>query len=109
MDAPDRDKPQPQLEIGPVSGFPEWLPPVRLAEQLILDSVRRTYELYGFTPIETPAVERLSVLAAKGGSRARSLPLGGPLKRKARTQALWVCTSTSRSPWLDTLRNIRTS
>ncbi len=83
MDAPDRDKPQPQLEIGPVSGFPEWLPPVRLAEQLILDSVRRTYELYGFTPIETPAVERLSVLAAKGGIESQIFTLGRPAQEES--------------------------
>jgi histidyl-tRNA synthetase len=33
-----------------------------------LDIVRRTFERYGFTPIETPAVERKEVLTAKGGN-----------------------------------------
>ncbi len=31
-----------------------------------MDTMRRVYESYGFTPIETPAVERLEVLQAKG-------------------------------------------
>ena len=31
-----------------------------------MDTIRRVYESYGFTPIETPAVERLEVLQAKG-------------------------------------------
>jgi histidyl-tRNA synthetase len=33
-----------------------------------LDIVRRTFERHGFTPIETPAVERKEVLTAKGGN-----------------------------------------
>ena len=31
-----------------------------------MDTIRGVYESYGFTPIETPAVERLEVLQAKG-------------------------------------------
>ncbi len=31
-----------------------------------MDTIRQVYESYGFTPIETPAVERLEVLQAKG-------------------------------------------
>lgn len=50
-----------------VSGFPEWLPATRRAEQAVFDVIRSKFELYGFMPIETPAVERLEVLDAKGG------------------------------------------
>ncbi len=49
-----------------ISGFPEWLPAQKLAEQYFLDVIRSSYELYGFTPLETPAVERVEALAAKG-------------------------------------------
>jgi histidyl-tRNA synthetase len=31
-----------------------------------MDTIRQVYESYGFTPIETPSVERLEVLQAKG-------------------------------------------
>ncbi|MGQ0632433.1 MAG: histidine--tRNA ligase [Sporichthyaceae bacterium] len=49
-----------------ISGFPEWLPSVRRVEQQWLDQIRATYELYGFTSVETPSVEALDVLMAKG-------------------------------------------
>jgi histidyl-tRNA synthetase len=48
------------------SGFPEFLPSEKRLEQYLMDTIRRVYESYGFTPIETPAVERLEVLQAKG-------------------------------------------
>ena len=51
----------------PISGFPEWTPAERLIEQRMLDQIRASFELFGFSPIETPAVERNAVLTAKGG------------------------------------------
>ncbi len=50
----------------PVSGFPEHLPEVRMEELRMLDRIRATFESYGFAPIETPSVEELEVLLAKG-------------------------------------------
>ena len=50
----------------PVSGFPEWLPEQKLVEQRMLDIIREEFERFGFGPIETPAIERKQVLAAKG-------------------------------------------
>lgn len=50
----------------PLSGFPEWLPPQRMIEQALLDRLRRTFELYGFAPLETRAVEPLDQLLRKG-------------------------------------------
>ncbi len=49
-----------------ISGYPEWLPQVRRIEQQWLDHIRRVFESYGFCNIETPAVEELDVIAAKG-------------------------------------------
>ena len=49
-----------------LSGFPEWLPEGRLVEVEILDTVRRVFELHGFTPIETRSVEPVDVLQSKG-------------------------------------------
>jgi len=49
-----------------ISGYPEWLPQVRRVEQQWLDHIRAVFESYGFCNIETPAVEALEVIAAKG-------------------------------------------
>lgn len=50
----------------PISGFPEWLPPQRMIEQYVLDKIKNTFELYGFAPLETRAVEPLDQLLRKG-------------------------------------------
>jgi histidyl-tRNA synthetase len=50
----------------PLSGFPEWLPAERLVELQVLDTVRRIFELHGFTSLETRAVEPLDQLLRKG-------------------------------------------
>jgi len=50
----------------PISGFPEWLPEERIAEQRWFDHIRKTFESYGFCSIETPSVEEIDVLLAKG-------------------------------------------
>jgi histidyl-tRNA synthetase len=49
-----------------ISGFPEWLPAQRIIEQTVIDRARRTFELYGFAPLETRAVEPLDQLLRKG-------------------------------------------
>ena len=50
----------------PLSGFPELLPAQRFVEQHVIDSMRRTFELHGFAPVETRAVETLDQLLRKG-------------------------------------------
>ena len=49
-----------------ISGFPEWLPEEKLLEERIIDQIRSIYKSFGFTPIETPAVEFKSTLSSKG-------------------------------------------
>jgi histidyl-tRNA synthetase len=50
----------------PLSGFPELLPAQRQAEQLVVDGLRRVFELHGFVGVETRAVETVEQLASKG-------------------------------------------
>jgi len=57
----------------PISGFLEWLPEVRLVEQRWLDQIRAAFEQYGFCSIETPSVEEIDVLAAKGGDADKEI------------------------------------
>ena len=47
----------------PLSGFPEYTPEARIAEQFVLDRLRETFELHGFASIDTRAVEPLDRLA----------------------------------------------
>lgn len=54
------------MKIAPLSGFPEWLPDGRIVEQKILDTLRATFELHGFSGIETRAAEPLDQLLRKG-------------------------------------------
>ena len=48
------------------SGFPELLPAQRFVELAVLDRLRDVFELHGFAPLETPAVESLETLLRKG-------------------------------------------
>ena len=50
----------------PISGFPEFLPGPRMVEQRVLEILRDTFELHGFAPIETRAVEPMEQLTRKG-------------------------------------------
>ncbi len=56
-----------------VSGFPEWLPEYRAVELEWMDKIRRVFESYGFCNIETPAVEEIDALLAKGGDTEKEI------------------------------------
>ena len=53
-------------KVAPISGFPEFLPADRLVEQRFLDVIRTTFELHGFTSIETRSIEPIERLRAQG-------------------------------------------
>ena len=50
-----------------LSGFMELLPAPQQQMERMMDILRKTYSLYGFTPLDTPAIEASDVLLAKGG------------------------------------------
>ncbi len=50
-----------------LSGFLELLPEKQMQMEKMLAILRETYALYGFTPLDTPAIEAAEVLLAKGG------------------------------------------
>lgn len=45
-----------------LGGFRDYIPNVMLAKQEVLGTIRRTFEQFGFLPLDTPALERSSVL-----------------------------------------------
>ena len=50
-----------------LSGFMELLPAPQTQMEQIMQILRETYSLYGFYPLDTPALESSEVLLAKGG------------------------------------------
>ena len=50
-----------------LSGFMELLPAPQQRMEKLLETLRLVYSLYGFTPLDTPAIESAEVLLAKGG------------------------------------------
>ncbi len=56
-----------KLKPRTLSGFMELLPAPQQQMERMMDILRRTYALYGFTPLDTPLIEASEVLLAKGG------------------------------------------
>jgi histidyl-tRNA synthetase len=54
------------VEPRAVSGFPEWLPEEEREFQRLLGIIRESFEMFGFSPIETSAAELLEILESKG-------------------------------------------
>ena len=50
-----------------LSGFMELLPARQVQFDRMVEILRKSYSLYGFTPLDTPAIEAAEVLLAKGG------------------------------------------
>ena len=56
-----------RVEPRTLSGFMELLPQDQIKFNEMLDKIKKTYELYGFLPQETPIIESSEVLLAKAG------------------------------------------
>lgn len=59
----DKQKVQPSI----LPGFMELLPQDQLLFNKMLDTIKRTYETYGFIPLDTPTIEKSEILLAKSG------------------------------------------
>jgi histidyl-tRNA synthetase len=51
----------------------DWLPQDALLRQHLMETISKVYRLYGYLPIDTPAMEDLSVLLDKGGGENEKL------------------------------------
>ncbi len=91
------DKSKPVAKARAISGFPEYTPEIRRAELRWIDTIRETFERYGYVNIETPSVEEVETLAAKGGDVDKEiyglqrLNAGEDEDKEARA---WPCTLT---------------
>ncbi len=56
------DKIQPRT----LKGFRDYLPAAMILREWLIDVARRVYRSYGFSPIDTPALEHLEILIGKG-------------------------------------------
>ena len=52
-------------------GLRDQLPEPMAARQWLIDTIRGVYELYGFVPLATPAIEYLDVLSGSAGTEAQ--------------------------------------
>jgi histidyl-tRNA synthetase len=51
-----------------LKGFRDYLPQTMLPREQIMDTARRVFRSFGFSPIDTPALEYLEILLGKGGA-----------------------------------------
>jgi histidyl-tRNA synthetase len=49
-----------------LAGFRDYLPEAMIPRERLIDVARRVYRSYGFSPIDTPALEYLEILTGKG-------------------------------------------
>ncbi|MCL1935837.1 MAG: histidine--tRNA ligase [Defluviitaleaceae bacterium] len=55
-----------RINTTPPSGFLELTPSLQLEFEKLKKIIEETYQMYGFTPLDTPLIERSSTLLAKG-------------------------------------------
>lgn len=53
-----------------LKGFRDYLPNTMIAREQLVDTARRIYRSYGFSPIDTPALEYAEILTGKGGDES---------------------------------------
>ena len=75
-----------KLNTAPLSGMRDFLPRDVLKNRYVIDVIERVYQSYGFEPLETPSMERLSTLLGKYGEEGdqlifRIMKRGGKLEK----------------------------
>lgn len=57
----------PRISPRTLKGFRDYLPAAMIPRERLIETARRVFRSYGFSPIDTPALEYLEVLQGKGG------------------------------------------
>ena len=58
------------IEPRTLRGFRDFLPEVMLVRERLMETARRVFRSYGFSPIDTPALEYAEILTGKGGEES---------------------------------------
>jgi histidyl-tRNA synthetase len=58
---------KPPIKPQTLKGFRDYLPGPMMAREQLIDTARRVYRSFGFSPIDTPALEYSEILLGKGG------------------------------------------
>lgn len=58
------------IEPRTLKGFRDYLPDVMIVREQLMETARRVYRSYGFSPIDTPALEYAEILVGKGGEES---------------------------------------
>jgi histidyl-tRNA synthetase len=61
------------IEPRTLKGFRDFLPEAMIPREALIDTARRVYRSYGYSPIDTPVLEYLEVLQGKGGEESDRL------------------------------------
>jgi histidyl-tRNA synthetase len=61
------------IEPRTLKGFRDFPPTAMIPREHLIDTTRRVYRSYGFSPIDTPVLEYLDVLRGKGGEESDRL------------------------------------
>ncbi|MFN0244400.1 MAG: histidine--tRNA ligase [Planctomycetota bacterium] len=58
------------IEPRTLKGFRDYLPEAMIPRERLIDTARTVYRSYGFSPIDTPALEYEEILTGKGGEES---------------------------------------
>jgi histidyl-tRNA synthetase len=58
------------IEPRTLKGFRDYLPDAMIARERLIATARRVYRSYGYSPIDTPALEYTEILLGKGGAES---------------------------------------
>ena len=86
----------PKINTEPLSGMRDFLPLDVLRRDYVIDTVKRVYQRYGFEPLETPTMERLTTLLGKYGEEGDQL-IFRVLKRGEKLEKALAETPTENS------------
>lgn len=85
-----------KINTEPLSGMRDFLPLDVLRRDYVIEIVKRVYQRYGFEPLETPTMERLSTLLGKYGDEGDQL-IFRVLKRGEKLERALVDAPTENS------------
>src|SRR5690606_40568985 len=64
-----------RIEPRTLKGFRDFLPEMMIPRERLIETAKRVYRSYGFSPIDTPTLEYLEILTGKGRSEEHTSEL----------------------------------